>query len=95
MQILRNSISILSESDISRALTSFQPLNELVGLLDGAMMLPLESFESIFRFRQCFNERGHRLRFSGGVLGMLHAQGGLHQPLPVASRRGCLPLFPL
>ena len=84
-----------ARSDIARTLTSFQPLGELLNLLDRVAVFLFESFESIFKPRQCFNKSRFCRRFSSGVLGTLHALDGLHQPPPVASRRGYLPLFPL
>lgn len=53
--------------DITWTLTAFQPLGELLSLVNSVAIFVFEGFESIAKFRQCFNESGHCLQFSGGV----------------------------
>ena len=43
-----------ARNDISGTLTSFQPLGELLSLLDRVVVSILESFEAIFKLRQRF-----------------------------------------
>ena len=58
--------TLMSSKSVTGVL--FQPLGELLSLVDSVVVLVFESFKSIFKLRKRLNESGHCLRFSGGVL---------------------------